>query len=696
MNHREREILYTILNESSVTRIADLASRFDVSARTVRNDINNINYFLDEINGGCLEIGEKGIITNKVGKDASYILAQEGKVLYRTKLSKRERVALSAIILAVSSKYTTIAQLATMIRVSAATVVKDVKDVHEELRQRNIQLISRPSKGLIIAGREADIRQLVLDEQGVAFIMRFLEDLFPTFKTIKEKQSDLIGRIIEEREHVHGFYLTDYSYDYLILYIQIMLWRIAEGRQLEQLRLECNDFAKIADDIVECVSKHCNVTVTKNESVFLSNVLGNLRYMKRRERNREIVDIQIVALRFIEKVSQALGKDLEGDHDLFESLYHHLDSVLPAETKSFPPGLTLCEIAKEYPFVVRAVSDSQYILEAYAKRVLSPAEVVYITMHVCAALERKRNGDARIRVALVCHGGVGSSKLLAAKLRNRFSFQIVGVLSAHESQYINKDSVDLIISTIPLANPPVAYVQTSLLLTDMDCLAIKNKIERVQYADVGKRTAYNNGEIDFANKIKGDPGSEKVLRQIENRAQSSKELVYAPCLNQLLTEQFIRLNLSCADWQAAVKECGNILLQNGYISSRYIDAMINNVIANGAYIIISPEFAMPHADLGAGAYRTGMSLIRLQEPVSFDAERKAEAKFVCCLSAVDYSTHIRALINLVNILANDKFNMDLKHAETPKDAANVIREAERALEEQGLGYQIMESQFEHL
>ena len=167
-------------------------------------------------------------------------------------------------------------------------------------------------------------------------------------------------------------------------------------------------------------------------------------------------------------MSQTLGKDLEFDHDLFESLYHHLDSVLPIGTKSFPPGLTLREIAKEYPFVVRAVSDSQYLLEDYAKRALSVAEVIYITMHVCAALERKKNGETGIRVVLVCHGGVGSSKLLAAKLKNRFSFQIVGVLSAHESQYINSDSVDLIISTIPLANPPVAYVQTSLLLTDMD------------------------------------------------------------------------------------------------------------------------------------------------------------------------------------------------------------------------------------
>ena len=121
-----------------------------------------------------------------------------------------------------------------------------------------------------------------MDEQGVAFIMRFLEDLFPTFKTIKAKQSDRIGRIIEEREHVHGFYLTDYSYDYLILYIQIMMWRIAEGRKIGILNPECNDFSKIADDIIESVSKQCNIAATRNESVFLASVLGSLRYMKRK------------------------------------------------------------------------------------------------------------------------------------------------------------------------------------------------------------------------------------------------------------------------------------------------------------------------------------------------------------------------------------------------------------------------------
>ena len=217
----------------------------------------------------------------------------------------------------------------------------------------------------------------------------------------------------------------------------------------------------------------------------------------------------------------------------------------------------------------------------------------------------------------------------------------------------------------------------------------------MQYAVAGKRSVHDNNELAFINKVNGAPESKKIFGQIEHRAHNVKEPVYAPYLNQLLTEQFIRLNLSCADWQGAVKESGNILLQNGYIASKYIDAMINNVMVNGAYIIISPEFAMPHADLGTGAYRTGMSLIRLQEPVSFDAERKATAKFVCCLSAVDYSTHIRALINLVNILASDKFNVNLKDAATPKDAAEVIREAECALEEQGLGYRIMDSQFAH-
>ncbi|MDR3376385.1 MAG: BglG family transcription antiterminator [Ancalomicrobiaceae bacterium] len=710
MNYREREILFATLSEGSVNNITDLASRFGVSLRTVRNDINSINYFLEGINGGRLDVEEKGTIKSQVKTDISYISSiQADHHAYREKLSSDERLSLLSIILSVSADYITIAQLAAMIRVSKATIVKDIKQVRETLQSRGIQLLARPNKGFQVAGLESAIRRLIMDEQRTVVITRFLEELYPSFKAIRSKQRTLIGRIVTEQEHVHGFFLTDYSYEYVILYVQVMMWRIADGCHIDNLMPECNEFTTFADDITKYVSQYCNIITTTNESIILSSVLSELSYLKKSERNYEIVNIQIVTRRFIGKVSQNLGDDLQVDYDLFDSLYHHLAAVLSGEKKSFLSGSILFEIAKQYPLVFRAVANSQYVLEDYARRGLSDVEIAFVTMHICAALERKKNGENEVRVVLVCHGGIGSSQLLAAKLKNRFSFRIVDVLSAHKVQYINKDRADLIISTIPLESPPIDYVQTSLFLNDRDCIAINDKIEHVKYANTGVRNVHKDEEICFINRLKSIignydfPGSQEMVRQVEDAAikffdktVNAKECTLSPYLHQFLTEPFIRLDLSCADWQTAVRESASILLEKGYITERYVDAMINNVIVNGPYIIISPDFAMPHAGLGAGALRTGMSLIRLKHPIAFGQEKSTEVGFVCCLSAVDYRTHVKALINLVNILASDTFKSDLGSAETPASAARVIREAEYALEEQGLGYRIMENDFSHL
>lgn len=696
MNYREREILSIIFNQRPIGKITDLASSFGVSTRTIRNDINNINYFLKKNSVGSLVIEEKGVIKNRVSKNAVQIKSiQENQNLYDDRLSKDERVSLLAIILAVSSKkYITIEQMAEMVYSSKATIVKDIKQVKEKLNENEIQIFSFPNKGFMIDGKESDIRKFVWNEPKSVVVMHFLEELFQNFKTIRTKRKSLIKKIVEEQEHVHAFYLTDSSYDKLVFYIQIMIWRIAEGCYVEEFALEDSEFSNIAADISKYVSQYCSIVATEYESLFLGEILRELQYLKKTEQNQEIVHIQIVTRRFIEQVSRDLHEDLEVDYDLFENLCNHLASAFQTEKVSFPQDSIFYEIAKRNSFVFQVMSDNQYILEDYAKRKLLEIETIYITIHICAALERKKKQGNSFRVVLVCQGGIGTSQLLAAKLKNNFTFQIIDILSAHELQYINKNYADLIISTIPLDSPPIEYVQTSFFLDENDCSIIKDKIEQLRKVHATVELKSGNGEKAFINKLKSIiysydfPDKRKAAKRIENTAMeflhkdhTAQKQVDLPYLHQFLTEDFIQLDISCDNWQDAVKKSGKRLLDMGYISESYIEAMIHNIKVNGPYIIISPEFAMPHADLDAGSYKTGMNLIRLTESVNFGKDQSAITKFVCCLCAVDYKTHIKALINLINILANEKFRKELKAASTPKQAARIIREYEYALEE---------------
>lgn len=141
---------------------------------------------------------------------------------------------------------------------------------------------------------------------------------------------------------------------------------------------------------------------------------------------------------------------------------------------------------------------------------------------------------------------------------------------------------------------------------------------------------------------------------------SNLKEVRQPVLKDLLTEETIELNVNANNWEEAVRAGGRLLLDAGKIEERYIDAMIRTVKQLGPYIVIAPGIAMPHARPEDGAKEVGMSLITLKNPVNFGHQQNDPVKIVVCLCAVDNSSHIKALSQLVKFLNDEEMINKLK------------------------------------
>ena len=74
-----------------------------------------------------------------------------------------------------------------------------------------------------------------------------------------------------------------------------------------------------------------------------------------------------------------------------------------------------------------------------------------------------------------------------------------------------------------------------------------------------------------------------------------------------LAKESIEFGYEAADWRDAVRQAGKLLLNAGAITESYIDAMINMVEAEGAYMLVAPGVAMPHARPQDGALKNGIS-----------------------------------------------------------------------------------------
>ena len=143
-------------------------------------------------------------------------------------------------------------------------------------------------------------------------------------------------------------------------------------------------------------------------------------------------------------------------------------------------------------------------------------------------------------------------------------------------------------------------------------------------------------------------------------------------LADLLPEEAILLDSEAADWQAAIRRAGELLEQTGVADERYTAAMIDTVAEHGPYIVLSPGFALAHARPDSSVVRTGLSWVRLAEPVSFGHPENDPVRLVVALAAVDDAAHTSAMAELAGVLADAHQQAQLEAARTPEQLRAVL------------------------
>jgi mannitol operon transcriptional antiterminator len=127
-------------------------------------------------------------------------------------------------------------------------------------------------------------------------------------------------------------------------------------------------------------------------------------------------------------------------------------------------------------------------------------------------------------------------------------------------------------------------------------------------------------------------------------------------LKDLLTKHHIQFVEEVGDWKEAIVLAAKPLLDGGYITNEYIQAMIDNVMTLGPYIVIAPGVALPHARPDQGVKKIGMSFLKIKNGCLFSEKEEHRVYVLIVLAAIDNETHLKALSQLTKLLS-DKENM---------------------------------------
>ncbi|WP_081449324.1 BglG family transcription antiterminator [Clostridium carboxidivorans] len=285
-------------------------------------------------------------------------------------------------------------------------------------------------------------------------------------------------------------------------------------------------------------------------------------------------------------------------------------------------------------------------------------EVSYVCLHFGAALEKMNKGfTTKKRVIVVCSTGIGTSKLLASKLKNNYEdIEIVDVLSYNEFVSRNTYDIDYVISTVAIKEANVPIIVVNPLINNDD----KIKLSKIFNPKIRR----NEEDIDAIMKI---ISSNCIIKDVNKlREQLVKHLIgdykeKTLHIYDLLNEKLILTQgeFSCA--KEAIKYCGKLLLNNGIVNENYVNSLVKSIDRkgkNGPYIVISDGIALPHSRPEDGALDTGFSIITLKKPLNFGHKNHDPVKVIITFATKDNKSHLKALEEIITIF-NHRENLRL-------------------------------------
>lgn len=144
-------------------------------------------------------------------------------------------------------------------------------------------------------------------------------------------------------------------------------------------------------------------------------------------------------------------------------------------------------------------------------------------------------------------------------------------------------------------------------------------------------------------------------------------------LIDLLTKEFIKLNIECKDWKEALKEGTDLLVKQNCIEERYYSAIIDDFEKLGPYMVITPGIVLSHARPENGVKKLSMSLVTLKMPIPFGNKANDPVKLILTLAAIDNESHMDALVQIMELFSNKEDLEKVKNSAAKEELLDLIK-----------------------
>lgn len=646
IQNREIRIIKFLLKEGHTT-VKEIADDLDVSEKTVSKSLKEVELVLKKIGLSLVRKPKIGVYIDGDLKKILPYLDNKGSQIPTT---REERVIYIYSILLKSNDYITIQRISDELYISRGTIERDLAEVEKLLKSEGVSIYKKPSKGIKLDISERDKRQLT-----AKFIHKFWsrnwyikqeqESFYQAFEKIQadvngifsEDDLSIIIDILRNFSKEREFEFSDYEFQSLVIHLAIAVERIRKGEYIEESlyvgNIENNQMSN-TNYLAKQLEQKFSIMLPKSELGYI-----NL-HLVAADQHKDTIELKDTSDNGYETNTNNISNlreiikntlyETAYDKDLIDGLTSHVHSSI----NRLKYGLSIKNpyvntIKQNFSLSFEQALDLKKVIEFIYDIRINDDECAYIALHFEAFRERMKELPQNVKVILVCSTGLGSSRLLSARIKKYFPMiKIEKILSVQEL-VSSKIDADLVISTIYLELETIPTIIVSPILNESDIRTLEKNIQNVS-------------------------------RSVYKKYNSFKNLIF---------EQNILLNIEALNYEDAIKCITDNLIKKGFAKEGIAESAIERETLSYTSF---QSIATPHAN-PSYIKKSNISVATLKNPITWGNE-KVEVIFFISLEN-DKNLELDEIYEVFYDFIDNKKNIDdILSATSPKEVYDLLME----------------------
>ncbi len=459
-----------IMELRRTARPESLADKLKVGAKTIKNDMKELNRLLE---GSALVEYVSGryalfILDERTFREKKQTVYSQND--YMNSPSKRYGYILNRLMHEEGAVL--IDDLADEICVGRTTINGDLKKLREMLESYQVGIVGRTNTGIRLEGDVLSIRLLVLEQMYDRVFESFLLD------------DDLESMVNEYCQEYGLDYMTT---QYFMRSYTVMIDRVLNDHPLNSLQekyheLEQTTAYRFAEKIVMRTMEMFQVRIPMEEILFLSLPIAGMRTPMNRE-DKQVLEISEEVAELVVKILNRIAYDMNfhiSPTDLLDDFVYHINFMLNRlKYRFYIRNYALAEIRERYPLAYKMAEVAKKVIEEQTSFAVTDDELGFLASYFSLFLEEQHYKNRKVfRVGIVCAQGAISGKLIQVRLEKMMSDQTeFELLSEKEAE--DREDFDLLISTS--RNYESDAVPVICLGEFFDEVEVLRQIERLKY-----------------------------------------------------------------------------------------------------------------------------------------------------------------------------------------------------------------------